>query len=116
MNRKRSKWLWFWIIGILTANTLALDAPGKENTPPAKYLSKIQHYQSARTKQPIPYVVLEPNNIKTEGKKPLLIYLYGAGGSHKNSNPQRPPYDQLRHPWPIEAITSSCPNWGLLTG
>lgn len=46
--------------------------------------------------QPVPYLLLEPTPPPARGRSPLLIYLYGAGGSHQDYNLKEPPFDHFR--------------------
>ena len=44
----------------------------------------------------VPYRMLIPNGEQSSGRKSLLIFLYGRGGSHREYNLSRPPYELLR--------------------
>lgn len=46
--------------------------------------------------EPTPYLLLEPSHVLDEDTHPLIVYLYGAGGSIEDYNLARTSYDELR--------------------
>lgn len=67
--------------------------------PGARLRPRIETIDLPEEGRQAPYVLLEPEPPRHGARAPLLIYLYGAGGSHEDYNLMRPPYDRLRQQW-----------------
>lgn len=72
----------------------ALNFEEPASAPPSLQ-TRIEHLASTNGEPEVPYVLSIPT-ARAHPLSPLLIYLYGAGGSHEDYNLQRPPYDRLR--------------------
>lgn len=64
--------------------------------PAARYITHTHSLTNQGSQKPSPYVVLEPNTKPAAVINSLLIFLYGAGGSHTDYNLMRKPYEKLR--------------------
>lgn len=73
--------------------TCASDA-GSDSTD-APY--SVDRHSLATTEQSLLYLLLRPQGESAQRPAPLLIFLYGAGGSIDDYNLERPPYDRLRN-------------------
>jgi dipeptidyl aminopeptidase/acylaminoacyl peptidase len=68
----------------------------------AEYTKSERSVKVSGEAQPVPYLLLVPPERPNDGKHPLIVYLYGSGGSIYDSkekinyNLGRPPYAKLR--------------------